>query len=183
MPTIPLLASKYCHPCCWFAREKKCKCSCQGTNHGTLNPIRPQGLKHATTERGQTYQGTLFALEPRVIPLRRVLDSPQRTSTETHTGRNNLPRIQPCTNCNIPIAPSANAPSANGPQRCAACTRLRASHRPFVIARLQRLINLILPDSGPSAIQAALELNSQPPQNAGPSKSPTGLQHPWFLLP
>ena len=163
MTTIPILAQSNCHPCCWFAKEKRCHCSCHGTNHGSLHPSGPKDTRQRTTLTGRDYQTTLFPASPTKS---RVLQVPAYTTTQP----DRTPVLADCVNCAIPTITRKSFPT----NRCPSCTNLRASHRAFVLARSERLAGL----RGTSApdTQPALDLDQDPAPPHQPAQ-------PWYLLP
>ena len=183
MVTITILASDNCHPCCWYAKERRCHCSCHGQNHGRLNPARPQGIAHAATIKGRTYQATLFNLEARLNPFQRVLDQDPRTCPDLRP-----PSIASCRQCSIPmvqpmiqpIIQPMIQPAGAPPNLCGSCRSLRTTHRRFVKARLERITALRQP--GLTCTQPEIPQNQQPgtPEN---NHAPTAMTYPWFLLP
>ena len=179
MSNVPILASRNCHPCCWFANEPKCKCSCNGDNHGRLSPANPQAANPQATNgtattKGRTYQNTLFILVPALKHPKQVLTAPIPPTQDT-TDSGLWPIISTCLNCSIPLVIKAQSPAS----RCPRCARLRSSHRGFVLARQQRLLAA---KHQALHFQTAMDL---PSHTTTDSNKPTAslFRTPPFLLP
>ena len=160
MTTIPLLASHNCYPCCWFAKEKRCHCTCDGTNHGRLNPLGPKDIRQQFNLSGRDYQTTLFPLPNSRSQILQTPSDPAQPRTAT-------PKITECSSCHIPVVSTVNT----RPNLCPACSTRRASHRRFVLAKAGR------------SIRPLPGLNAQPSQQAFNIEHHLKPNAPWYLLP